>query len=142
MVIVLVRHAERQDTGQNPTLTAAGRQRAALLARMLADAGVTAIYTSTARRTKETAAPLAEALHLTPRVMEDDPAAARAQVAASGQTVLVVGHTNTLPPLITAFGGPPDVVIGDGEFDRFFVLTVMGEHTSLLSLRYGSVRLG
>jgi broad specificity phosphatase PhoE len=138
VVIVLVRHAERQDAGQDPSLTAAGRRRATLLARMLADAGVTAIFTSPARRTKETAAPLAEALHLNPRVMEDDPAAAHAQVVASGQTVLVVGHTNTLPPLITAFNGPPDVVIDDREFDRFFVLTVTDGHTSLLSLRYES----
>jgi Histidine phosphatase superfamily (branch 1) len=122
IVIVLVRHGERHDAGPDPGLTAAGRRRAELLARMLADAGVTAIFTRQARRTKETAAPLAQVLHLDSRVMEDDPAAARAQVMASGQTVLVVGHTE----------------IDDGEFDRFFVLTVAGGHTSLLSLRYES----
>jgi broad specificity phosphatase PhoE len=138
MIIVLVRHAERAETGNDPALTAAGKGRAALLARMLREAGVTAIFTSTFRRTKETAAPLAAALHLIPQVLQDDPAAARHQIQSGGDRVLVVGHTNTIPAVITAFDGPPDVVIGEAEFDRLFVLTVGHGQPALLAMRYGS----
>ena len=59
MMVILVRHAERQQSGSDPGLNAAGKRRAVLLSTMLAGAGVTAIFTSSAKRTKETAAPLA-----------------------------------------------------------------------------------
>ena len=38
--------------------------------------------------------------------------------------MLVVGHTNTVPPIIKALGGPSGVVINAGEFGRMFVLHV------------------
>jgi len=138
MIIVLVRHAERAETGNDPGLTVVGKERAVLLARMLRHAGVTAIFTSTWRRTKETAAPLAEALHVTPQVLQDDPAAARSQLLSSGDRILVVGHTDTVPALIAGFDGPSDVVIQDDEFDRLFVLTVGHGQPALLAMRYGS----
>ena len=66
MVVILVRHAERQASGADPSLTAAGKRRASLLATMFAGSGVTAIFTSDAARTKETAAPLAAKLGADP----------------------------------------------------------------------------
>jgi broad specificity phosphatase PhoE len=138
MTIILVRHAERRAAGDDPALTPAGRKRAVLLARMLREAGITAIFTSSARRTKETAAPVAKALRLRPVRIKDKPAAARRQLQAARRCVLVVGHTDTVPELIAALGGPRDVVIDEDDFGRFFVLTVShGEAALLLALRYG-----
>jgi broad specificity phosphatase PhoE len=162
-VVVLVRHAEKETSGDDPALTAAGQTRAALLASTLRNAGVTAIFTSAARRTKDTAAPLAAALHLTPMVIEKDLARVRAQVlsaaaaadvraganasgagagasgAASGGRVLIVGHSNTVPALIAALGGPSGIAIADNEFDGLFVLTIPSQgQPTLLTLRYGA----
>jgi broad specificity phosphatase PhoE len=139
MVVILVRHAERESSGSDPSLTAAGKRRASLLATMFAGSGVTAIFTSTAARTKQTAAPLAARVGLTPREIDDSTAAARAQILAGGACVVVVGHTNTVPGFIEAFGGPADVVIDDDEFDRMFMLTVQPPAAaSLLQFRYVS----
>jgi broad specificity phosphatase PhoE len=139
MVVILVRHAERQSSGADPSLTAAGKRRAALLAAMFAGSGVTAIFTSAAGRTKQTAAPLAAKVGLTPRQIDDSPAVARTQILAGGACVVVVGHTNTVPEFIEALGGPSGVVIDDHDFDRMFVLTVTPPAAaSLLEFRYVS----
>jgi broad specificity phosphatase PhoE len=140
MIVVFVRHAEPVATGgDNPGLSAAGRRRAATLAKMLAGAGITAIFTSELRRTKETAAPLAGLLSITPLEIAGAPAAAATQIKAAGKRVLVVGHTNTVPPIIETLDGPASVVINANEFDRMFVLQVPAHGAeSLLTLRYGA----
>ena len=136
MIVVLVRHAEPATGGDNPGLSAAGRRRAATLAEMLAGAGITAIFTSELRRTKDTAAPLAALLSIRPVEIADAPAAAARQVKAAGKRVLVVGHTNTVPQVIEALGGPANVVINAKEFDRMFVLQVPANRAaSLLTLQ-------
>ena len=38
--------------------------------------------------------------------------------------MLVVGHSNTVPELVAAFGGPSGIEIADDEYDNLFVLTV------------------
>jgi phosphohistidine phosphatase SixA len=140
MTVILIRHAERQSSGADPTLTAAGKRRASLLATMFAGSGVTTIFTSAAGRTKQTAAPLAAKLGLTPRQIDDSTAAAKGQILAGGACVVVVGHSNTVPEFIEALGGPADVVIDEHEFDRMFVLTVTPPAAaSLLQFRYVSV---
>ena len=137
MFVVLVRHAEPLPTGTDPALSTAGRKRALSLAKMLVDAGITAIFTSELRRTKETAAPFASLASITPVVINNDPAAAAIQVKAAGKRVLVVGHTNTVPDTIEALGGPSDVVIEHNEFNRLFVLQVPASGAgSLLRLRF------
>jgi broad specificity phosphatase PhoE len=138
MIVVLVRHAEREATGSDPHLSADGRVRAKQLAAMLAAAGVDAIFTSRFRRTQETAAPVAAQLHITPVELKDDVAAAKQQVRAAGKVVLVVGHSDTVPALIGALGGPA-VTIGDGEFNRLFILYVNRTTSELLSMRYGAI---
>ena len=81
MIVVLVRHAEPAAGGTDPGLSTAGRRRAATLAKMLAGAGITAIFTSELRRTKETAAPLAHLLSIVP-------------VEIAGKRVVVVSGAN------------------------------------------------
>lgn len=137
MFVVLLRHAEREAGGTDPGLTAAGRARARLLANMLAETGIDAIFTSEFKRTKETAAPTADRLGVSPLELADEMEAAKQQVRSAGQCVLVVGHTNTIPDLITALGGPP-VEIPDTAFDRLFVLHVRDDAANLLSMTYGT----
>jgi len=131
-LVLLVRHAEKAtDGGDDPALSSAGAQRAKALAAALADSGVTAIVTTQLRRTGETAAPLAAARQLTPEVVriekgEEIPAHAAAVAAAvrrhPGGVVLVVGHSNTVPAIIAALGGPKLPNLQDSEYSNLFVL--------------------
>jgi hypothetical protein len=128
MIVVFVRHAEPVAGPQDPGLSAAGVKRAAALARVLGGAGITAVFTSEFRRTKETAAPLSGQLTIAPVEIDSDPTAAAGQIKAA----------DTVPLLIAALGGPTLPDIEHTVFDRMFVLQVPATADSLLSLRYGA----
>src|SRR5438105_12994297 len=64
--IILVRHAEKAGPSGDVPLNAAGVARANELARVLGTADIAAIYTTPFVRVRQTAQPLANALHLTP----------------------------------------------------------------------------
>ena len=136
MTIVLIRHAERHSSGAD-TLAPAGKLRAALLAKMFRDSGVGTIFVSEFVRTKETAEPLAALLGLAPVTVAVDTVAARAQILSAGPLAFVVGHSDSVPELIAALGGP-DVVIDEHEFDRMFIVTVADGTVKTLALRYGA----
>jgi 2,3-bisphosphoglycerate-dependent phosphoglycerate mutase len=142
--VFLVRHAERADTGSgapatmgtDPDLSEAGRARAAALAFMLKNAGITAIYTTEYKRTRQTAEPLAKALGIEPVTVgaRDLPALVAKLKDATG-SVLVVGHSNTVPDAIMALGVSEPVTIGDAEYDNLFVVT-RGSPPHLLRLQF------
>jgi broad specificity phosphatase PhoE len=99
---------------------------------MLADAGIGAVFATEFRRTQDTARPLAARLKLPVQSMTaKDTAALVAKIksAHSGAIVFIVGHSNTVPDVIRAFGGPA-VTIGDDEYDNmFFVVPGTGVMT-------------
>ena len=124
--VFLVRHAD-VPAGTNPHLNTAGLTRASELIRVLGAIGIVAVYASEFARTRETAQPLATHLGLTVKVMTGgDPAAIVQDIRAHhpGQTVLVVGHSNTVPDIISRCGGPSVPVTERTVFDRLFVMTL------------------
>jgi broad specificity phosphatase PhoE len=128
--IFLVRHAERADTlpgakpSTDPSLSDAGRARAASLATVLKDADIRAIFVTEFKRTQETAAPLSQALQIRPITAGSKDASALVQrLKKIDGNVLVVGHSNTVPDIIKALGVSTPVAIGDNEFDNLFVVT-------------------
>ena len=142
--IFLVRHAERADTspgaqammGADPSLSDAGRVRAASLAAILKDAGISAIFVTEFKRTQETAAPLAKALGITPTaIASKDAAGLIARLKQIDGTALVVGHSNTVPDVVKALGVTEPVSIADAEFDNLFILTLQ-EPPRLIRLHY------
>lgn len=144
-VVYLLRHAETvpppyAETPPNPPLRDVGQARAKHLARMLAHAGVTHVWSSDYRRTQETAAPLGERLGLTvasynPRALPDVAAMLRATMGRH----VVVGHSNTTPQLVQHLGGDPGTPIADAwEFDRLYIVTLgPGAQATTIQLRYG-----
>ena len=143
--IVLVRHAEKggEPGDRDPELNDAGRRRAAALARVLGDANISTIYSTPFLRTRNTAAPLARRLGIevtitpiTPEFIEDMAATLRSE--HSGETVVVVGHSNTVPQTINALGAGPMENLADDEYDWLFVVTLAANGSvSLMELRYG-----
>src|SRR5205823_820783 len=89
--VFLVRHAEKADLSKDAALSAAGEARARALAERLREAGVTAIYTSEYRRTKQTAQPLARALGIAPREHPAGDSAGLAVLLRKEKRVLLVG---------------------------------------------------
>jgi phosphohistidine phosphatase SixA len=127
--IYLVRHADKVSEETDSPLSDAGRTRAKCLAKTLEDAQVQQIFTSDLQRTQQTAAPLAEKLHLKPVAIpigrpDDLIEAIRSSKAGS---VLVVWHDATLPKILRALGAPEITPIAHTEYDRFFVITVAGD---------------
>jgi phosphohistidine phosphatase len=99
MLVILVRHAQAA-SGQPDELrplTASGRQAARMLGELLAERNPEAVVSSPLLRARETAAALAAAAGIEPRVDERlAPGATgeslRAAVAGLGETVVAVGH--------------------------------------------------
>ncbi|MGH9868113.1 MAG: histidine phosphatase family protein [Candidatus Polarisedimenticolia bacterium] len=130
-LVLLVRHAEKaaQPAG-DPSLTEAGAARAQSLAAALRDAGVSAVITTQLRRTQETAGPLASLRGLSPEVVPVESGKVEEHVRAvaaavgrhAGEVVLVVGHSNTIPAIIAALGGPRWPDLCDSMHASLFVL--------------------
>lgn len=146
--LIFVRHADKAATpADNPGLSVAGTQRALQLQRVLADidvvAGVDAIYVSPYRRTLDTARPLARAAGIDPQPYDVD----NLQVAVNqiverhkGQIVVIVGHSNTIAPMIAELGGSKKLpAIAEGEYDNLYIVTIpwFGK-VKTLRLRYGA----
>ncbi|MCH8249747.1 MAG: histidine phosphatase family protein [Proteobacteria bacterium] len=145
--VIFVRHAEKATApADDPGLSAAGKQRAAELARQLVDAdvvaGVDAIYATPFRRTEETAQPVATALGLpitsyeaanTESIMDE------IVRTHKGKIILVVGHSNTVPEMIGNMGASKKVPgIDENEYDNLYVVSIpwFGK-TKTIRLRYG-----
>ncbi len=120
--VLIVRHAERNGTLDE--LSPAGQVRAQALVHSAERARIAAIIRSDTVRAEQTAQLLSTALGITPIVVEGGnvDAFARQIRKHSGRTVLVIGHSNTVTPIIAALGGPSLPQIGEAEFDNLYVL--------------------
>ncbi len=138
--VLLVRHAEKVDDGDDPALSPAGVERAAALAATLRDAGIERIHTSDYLRTRETAAPLAETLGIEVEIYDPrDLDALVARLGEAGGRHLVVGHSNTTPAAVELLGGEPGAEIDEAsEYDRLYLVTRGADGTvGTVLLRYG-----
>jgi len=146
MIVIALRHADRTAAD---ALSAAGKRRAKLLARTLGEAGVSVAFRSQFKRAADTLAPLQAKL---PGLQVKEIAFADAdsadayakRVAAAVRAlpadavVAVIGHSNTVGPVIAQLGGRQIDPIAETEFDKMFVLFVAPDRPgSLLKLRYG-----
>lgn len=147
-IVVVVRHAEKgTDDPRDPSLTAAGQQRALALSSVLKDAGVTAIYTTQYKRNRQTAEPLARQFGISiierPITAANGPTYAQdlaheILTSSAGKSVLVVGHSNTVPDIVKALSGSAVPPITDPEYDHIFIVTIPGSGSPrLMQLRFG-----
>jgi len=125
--IYLVRHAEKNKSDHdNPELTENGKFRAKNIANMLKNKNISEIYSTRYNRTMQTAQPLAKLLGID--VLFYDPLALEhfAQTILSKPgNILIVGHSNTTPYLVSKLGGDSGEPINESEYDRVYQLTVL-----------------
>ena len=136
-VVVIVRHAEKAANGGNdPDLSAAGRARAEALARILKDSGITAIFSTEFKRTRETAVPTATSIHVTPTVVaaKDTAALVRKLHQLNGNAV-VAGHGDTIPDIVKALGINSSINIPDADYSELLIV-ILGDKPQLFRLHY------
>lgn len=146
--IVVTRHAEKAtDDPRDPSLSAAGQERARALSVLLKDADVAAVYGTQYKRTRQTTDPIAQERSLA--FVERPMTAANTATyyadlakevlsASAGKTVLIVGHSNTVPQIVQAFSGKTIAPIEDREYDHLFVIVVSpGKTPKLFNARFG-----
>ena len=145
--IIFVRHAEKATLpADDPGLSEAGMRRVAELTRQLVDAdvvaGVDAVYATQYRRTQETARPVADALDVpinTYDAADTEQVLERILDNHKGKIILVVGHSNTLAPLMANLGASKKVPpIAEEEYDNIYIVAIpwFGK-TKTIRLRYG-----
>jgi phosphohistidine phosphatase SixA len=142
--IFIVRHAEKE-SGNDPSLTAAGNARAGDIMRSLQNEGVQKIYVSQYKRTQQTADSMRIQLKInTVQYMADtlcdNLVNTIMENADFGKTILIIAHSNTIPQIIRKFGvnDYPYGDIPDNEFDNLFVISYKKEKAKLKKMKYGA----
>jgi hypothetical protein len=124
--VFLVRHADRLNKSEDSPLSKAGEMRSQLLANLLKDAGITAIYTTPAKSSGlliKTAEPLALALKINPvSILDGEEFLKRLRSENRDGIVLIVGTASSVPALLELFGHPVAITIAPTEYDNLFVL--------------------
>jgi len=123
--VVLVRHADRLDSSPDSPLSRGGEARALRLASLLLDVGITAIYTSEFQRTIKTAEPLALTLKIAPMrwpAADREGLFRRLRSIHTEDVVLMVGHGESVPALMKAYGHQEIVAIDPEDYSDLFVL--------------------
>jgi phosphohistidine phosphatase SixA len=150
--VFLVRHAEKAAAPrEDPPLAEEGVQRSKLLARLLGQAGIKTIYTSQYLRTKQTANQLAAQLGITPTVLPISASQSNPREVSkdsikmivdniyqhAGESVLIIGHSNSIPEVIRALKGDVIPVIDEQKFDDLFIVTIYRKEVAkVVHLKY------
>lgn len=131
-ILIFVRHAEKMNDGTNdPSLSEKGIERAEKLAELLkTQYDVQAIYSTPYKRTLETAQPLSNELKLTigEYGLKNPQKLVRGFVDSHrGETILVVGHSNTTPLLVNILlGNKKYVQLDEYDHGSMFVVKIGG----------------
>ena len=145
-LVIVVRHAEKALLPANdPPLSDAGVARAKALAAALEGADVQAVISTPLVRTMETARPIAELHGLAidtirqgASVTDHAAAVSKAVRRHAGKTVLVVGHSDTVAPIIAALGGPKIADLCSTQYSDLFILVLDGSGTRFARGTYGA----
>ena len=137
--IFFVRHAEKsKNDPRDPDLNEEGRARAEQLKYHLAEAGITKIYSTDYKRTKQTVAPIAAALGIETEIYPTDlvSIAEDLKTATTGN-ILVVGHSNTTPKLINKLLGEERYEkLDESVYNNLFILIKCGAQFEASTFQY------
>jgi 2,3-bisphosphoglycerate-dependent phosphoglycerate mutase len=140
---ILVRHAEKDlnQSTDDPDLSAEGKSRATRLSELFKKTEIAAVYSTPYKRTQQTLEPLALLLSLPvvsyqAMVKEDIELMVKKH---AGQTVLVSGHSNTIPNLINYLIGEDKYkTFADDEYGNIVIVSFMerGKNAKVVWLKY------
>ena len=144
-LIIVVRHAEKSsDDSKDPGLSEHGIARANKLAAVLKDVDLKAVYATQYKRTQQTGLIAATQNGLSVQVRAASKENTKTytsdllkeiQKKHRGETVLIVGHSNTVPEIVKHLSDVDVTPIGENEFDRLYVIT-LDKKPRLVSVSY------
>jgi 2,3-bisphosphoglycerate-dependent phosphoglycerate mutase len=140
---IVLRHAEKADSSKDTYLSAEGLIRADELRKTLSPVDVTAIYSTPYNRTKQTVTPLATEKGITITEYQANKPyeefVNELLAANYGKTVVIVGHSNTVPEILKALTKNTfNVVISENQFDNLFVVSINeGKAPEVVPMKYG-----
>ncbi len=121
--IYLVRHTEKVDSSRLSDLTELGQARAQTFAELLKDSQLTHVFSTPFVRTKNTAAPTALMHQLKIEEYDADRASEFAgKLKTLPGTVLVVGHSNTIPELVNLLTGENFEDLDERVYDKVYIV--------------------
>jgi broad specificity phosphatase PhoE len=144
--IIFIRHAEKASDEADSPLSEEGIKRSQALVQVLEHTKIDAIYSSQFKRNLDTVSPLATLSKVVVATMPVDIKTPNNYsellikeilLKYQGKTILVVGHTNTIPSAI-------DILMDKIEiktiayYDLFIVTILSNGQASLLRAQYGS----
>ncbi|HEU5289973.1 MAG TPA: phosphoglycerate mutase family protein [Cyclobacteriaceae bacterium] len=140
---ILVRHAEKDLTQStnDPDLSIEGKSRATRLSELFKKADIAAVYSTPFKRTQQTVAPLAlqhslNVVSYQAMVKEDVDLMLQKH---GGQTVVVSGHSNTIPNLINYLIGEDKYKnFSDEDYGNIVIVSVTerGKNAKVVWMRY------
>jgi phosphohistidine phosphatase SixA len=149
VTVFVIRHGEKQVPegdlpigavkDDDPPLSPAGQMRAMGLAKDIPVSELDAIYVTKTRRSYDTASAVIavtglEPVYYPPRDVDGLVTRVRKR---HGQSVLVVGHSNTIPPLLQGLGVQEPIEISDDQYGDLWIVTVAASGTTLETRRFG-----
>ena len=135
--IILFRHAEKMNTSRDPDLSPVGIERSNTLFHMLKDLEITAIYSTSYKRTMQTIQPLADSLELPVNPYDPrDLTGFSEMLKKTTGVILVSGHSNTTPTLSSLILGYEVAKINEDEYDNLYIITSASTNPVLTKLRY------
>ncbi|WP_181198031.1 histidine phosphatase family protein [Enhygromyxa salina] len=147
VTVYVVRHAEKQQLpgdamgarDKDPPLSREGQLRAMSLTEDIPVNELDAVYVTKTKRSEDTASAVValigvDPIHYPPRDVEGLVQRLRKR---HGQSVLVVGHSNTIPPLLKGLGVEDAVAIPEDQYGDLWVVKLAGGEATLETRSFG-----
>ena len=140
-VVYVVRHAEKAAQDGDPELSPAGRIRAMALSHLLARSRIVGLFATQYRRTQQTLEPLSAAHGVpieTVEAGEVEKLIARIRATVGPGSIVVAGHSNTVPEIVGRLTGVEIEEITETHYDGLFQVRLSEDaDAELIQLKYG-----
>jgi phosphohistidine phosphatase SixA len=139
----IVRHAEKEPVNtmsSDVPLSDSGKQRAQALKQLLEKENIRHIFSTNYIRTKSTAQPLADAIHVPIEVYDPKDSTFVSKLKTLDGSTLIIGHSNTVDDLVNELAGKKEINgdLPDPEYGDLFVVKRKGNHFSFEKRHFGN----
>jgi phosphohistidine phosphatase SixA len=141
--VYIMRHLQKADSSKDPALSQEGRVNAISVAELLGERELKAVFATDTLRAEQTGEPLAARLGVpvTNYDPRDLPGLVAAVRAVRGD-LLIVGHSNTVPDLVAAFGGGKPAPLTEQDYGTIYRVTPGSSEVRLLHVPPASALTG